>query len=156
MKIQISYSKPCKLRTLSAVVLSPFYMNFGAIGYVIGHEITHGFDDRGRQFDKDGNNVNWWDSTTDELFKKKARCIIEQYVSDINEVFTQFFIFFSKPNREIGVRLGFNPNKIALIYMVSELKVSKVMAYYYKTTHQNVTNCSSVDWKTLRDFLGLV
>ncbi|GFT19377.1 neprilysin-2 [Nephila pilipes] len=57
----------------------PHYMNFGAIGYVIGHEITHGFDDRGRQFDKDGNNVNWWDTTTDELFKKKARCIIEQY-----------------------------------------------------------------------------
>ncbi|GIY26782.1 hypothetical protein CDAR_530091 [Caerostris darwini] len=57
----------------------PHYMNFGAIGYVIGHEITHGFDDRGRQFDKDGNNVNWWDSKTDELFKKKALCIIQQY-----------------------------------------------------------------------------
>ncbi|KAF8774872.1 Neprilysin-2 like protein [Argiope bruennichi] len=57
----------------------PHYMNFGAIGYVIGHEITHGFDDRGRQFDKDGNNVNWWDATTDERFKKKAQCIIEQY-----------------------------------------------------------------------------
>lgn len=57
----------------------PHYMNFGAIGYVIGHEITHGFDDRGRQFDKDGNNVNWWDKTTDELFKKKAQCIIDQY-----------------------------------------------------------------------------
>ncbi|XP_035227775.1 neprilysin-2-like [Stegodyphus dumicola] len=57
----------------------PHYLNFGAIGYVIGHEITHGFDDRGRQFDKDGNNVNWWDQKTDELFKKKAQCIIDQY-----------------------------------------------------------------------------
>ncbi|XP_054716984.1 neprilysin-2-like [Uloborus diversus] len=57
----------------------PHYLNFGAIGYVIGHEITHGFDDRGRQFDKDGNNKNWWDKTTDELFKKKAQCIIDQY-----------------------------------------------------------------------------
>ncbi|KFM80057.1 Membrane metallo-endopeptidase-like 1, partial [Stegodyphus mimosarum] len=57
----------------------PNYLNFGAIGYVIGHEITHGFDDTGRQFDKNGNNVNWWDQKTDELFKRKAQCIIEQY-----------------------------------------------------------------------------
>ncbi|XP_042901081.1 neprilysin-2 isoform X3 [Parasteatoda tepidariorum] len=57
----------------------PHYMNFGGIGYVIGHEITHGFDDRGRQFDKDGNNKNWWDHTTDERFKEKAKCIIHQY-----------------------------------------------------------------------------
>lgn len=57
----------------------PHYLNFGAIGFVIGHEITHGFDDRGRQFDKDGNNVNWWDDTTDQHFKKKAECIIQQY-----------------------------------------------------------------------------
>ncbi|CAL1279878.1 unnamed protein product [Larinioides sclopetarius] len=57
----------------------PHYMNFGAIGYIIGHEITHGFDDTGRQFDKDGNNVNWWDATTDERFTRKTQCIIEQY-----------------------------------------------------------------------------
>ncbi|XP_035210660.1 neprilysin-2-like [Stegodyphus dumicola] len=57
----------------------PNYLNFGAIGFVIGHEITHGFDDTGRQFDKDGNNVNWWDQSTDKLFRKKAQCIIEQY-----------------------------------------------------------------------------
>ncbi|CAM6031901.1 unnamed protein product, partial [Sphagnum compactum] len=57
----------------------PNYLNFGAIGFVIGHEITHGFDDRGRQFDKDGNNKNWWDSQTDKNFKERAQCIIEQY-----------------------------------------------------------------------------
>ncbi|CAG2104773.1 unnamed protein product [Medioppia subpectinata] len=55
------------------------YLNFGGIGFVIGHEITHGFDDRGRQFDKDGNNKNWWDSQTDSNFKDRAQCIIEQY-----------------------------------------------------------------------------
>ncbi|KAK4879925.1 hypothetical protein RN001_008071 [Aquatica leii] len=57
----------------------PRYMNYGAIGYVIGHEITHGFDDQGRQYDKDGNLNNWWDEATKEAFLKKAQCIIEQY-----------------------------------------------------------------------------
>ncbi|XP_035210704.1 neprilysin-2-like isoform X2 [Stegodyphus dumicola] len=57
----------------------PNYLNFGAMGCIIGHEITHGFDDTGRQFDKDGNNVNWWEQKTDELFEKKAQCIVEQY-----------------------------------------------------------------------------
>ena len=42
----------------------PRYINYGAMGMVIGHEITHGFDDQGRQFDKDGNLVNWWDEKT--------------------------------------------------------------------------------------------
>lgn len=57
----------------------PNYLNFGAIGFVIGHEITHGFDDRGRQFDKDGNNINWWEPETDSTFRERAQCIIEQY-----------------------------------------------------------------------------
>lgn len=57
----------------------PNYLNYGAIGYIIGHEITHGFDDRGRQFDRDGNNRNWWEPETDLKFQQKAQCIIDQY-----------------------------------------------------------------------------
>ncbi|CAB3363322.1 Hypothetical predicted protein [Cloeon dipterum] len=57
----------------------PRYMNYGAIGFVIGHEITHGFDDQGRQFDKEGNLVDWWNPSTKEQYLKKAQCIIEQY-----------------------------------------------------------------------------
>lgn len=54
-------------------------MNYGAIGFVIGHEITHGFDDQGRQFDKEGNLVDWWEAGTQKAFVKKAQCIIDQY-----------------------------------------------------------------------------
>lgn len=54
-------------------------MNYGAIGFVIGHEITHGFDDQGRQFDLNGNLVDWWQADTKERYLGKAKCIIEQY-----------------------------------------------------------------------------
>lgn len=57
----------------------PKYMNYGAIGYVIGHEITHGFDDQGRQFDVNGNLVDWWQENTKQAYLSKAKCIIEQY-----------------------------------------------------------------------------
>jgi neprilysin len=54
-------------------------MNYAAIGSIIGHEITHGFDDRGRQFDSDGNLVEWWDEATKNAYVERARCVIEQY-----------------------------------------------------------------------------
>lgn len=57
----------------------PRYMNYGAIGFVMGHEITHGFDDQGRQFDKEGNLVEWWAAETKEKYLKRAECIIYQY-----------------------------------------------------------------------------
>lgn len=57
----------------------PRYMNYGAIGQIIGHEITHGFDDQGRQFDLDGNLANWWQTDTQKQFLEKAQCIIKQY-----------------------------------------------------------------------------
>lgn len=53
--------------------------NYGAIGVVIGHEITHGFDDKGRLFDADGNQKDWWSPGVNEIFKKKAQCIEDEY-----------------------------------------------------------------------------
>ncbi|XP_044005766.1 neprilysin-2-like [Aphidius gifuensis] len=57
----------------------PKYMNYGAIGGVVGHEIMHAFDDQGKQFDAYGNVLNWWSNSTNEQYKKKAQCIIDQY-----------------------------------------------------------------------------
>ena len=57
----------------------PRYLNFGSIGTVIGHEITHGFDDEGSQFDSEGNLVDWWQKETKTAYLDKAKCIIEQY-----------------------------------------------------------------------------
>ena len=56
----------------------PNYLNFGGIGYVIGHEITHGFDDIGKQFDSSGLLRNWWKPETDKNYKEKSQCIIWQ------------------------------------------------------------------------------
>lgn len=71
-------------------------MNYGAIGFIIGHEITHGFDDKGRQFDKDGNLVDWWMPETEEKFLKKSQCVINQYnnykVQEI-ELNVRFYMF---------------------------------------------------------------
>jgi len=57
----------------------PLYMNYGAIGFVVGHEITHGFDDQGSQKDGDGNLVDWWEPETKKKYLEKAQCIIDQY-----------------------------------------------------------------------------
>jgi putative endopeptidase len=55
--------------------------NYGAIGAVIGHEISHGFDDQGSQFDKDGSLHNWWTADDQTKFKAKAKLLQEQFDS---------------------------------------------------------------------------
>ncbi|XP_038076776.1 membrane metallo-endopeptidase-like 1 [Patiria miniata] len=57
----------------------PWYSNYGGMGVVIGHEITHGFDDEGRQYDKDGNLDDWWSQKSVDNFKERAQCIVKQY-----------------------------------------------------------------------------
>ena len=53
--------------------------NYGGIGVVIGHELTHGFDDQGCQFDADGNMVNWWTAEDAEAFGKLTQGLVEQF-----------------------------------------------------------------------------
>nr|XP_044625454.1 membrane metallo-endopeptidase-like 1 isoform X4 [Equus asinus] len=57
----------------------PQALNFGGIGMVIGHEITHGFDDNGRNFDKNGNMLDWWSNFSAEHFREQSECMIYQY-----------------------------------------------------------------------------
>ncbi|XP_048581138.1 endothelin-converting enzyme homolog isoform X2 [Nematostella vectensis] len=59
--------------------LYPKYLNYGGLGMVIGHEITHGFDGSGRMFDKDGNLNNWWSSEASMNFNSKTQCLVHQY-----------------------------------------------------------------------------
>lgn len=54
-------------------------VNFGGIGAVIGHELTHGFDDQGRKFDARGNLRDWWTEQDGKEFEKRASCIADQY-----------------------------------------------------------------------------
>lgn len=57
------------------------YLNFGDIGWVIGHEITHGFDNQGRHFDGDGEYRSWWSNETDAEYEERAKCFANQYSS---------------------------------------------------------------------------
>jgi putative endopeptidase len=56
-------------------------INFGAIGLVIGHELTHGFDDQGRKFDPQGNLRDWWTPQDGQEFEKRASCVADEYGS---------------------------------------------------------------------------
>ena len=59
----------------------PFALNFGAMGVVMGHELTHAFDDQGREFDKDGDLAPWWNNATIDRFQKQTECLVRQYNS---------------------------------------------------------------------------
>jgi len=70
----------------AGILQPPFYaagrdeaVNYGAIGAVVGHELTHGFDDQGRQFDGDGNLKDWWSPADATSFKERADCIVDEY-----------------------------------------------------------------------------
>ena len=72
----------------AGILQPPFYsnaaadaVNYGAIGVVIGHELTHGFDDQGRKFDADGNLKDWWQASDEQHFNKLADCFVKEYGS---------------------------------------------------------------------------
>ncbi|CAD7093917.1 unnamed protein product [Hermetia illucens] len=83
-----AYYTPTKNQIVfpAGILQLPFYdinnpksLNFGAMGVVMGHELTHAFDDQGREYDKYGNLHQWWNNQTIERFKQRTDCFNEQY-----------------------------------------------------------------------------
>jgi putative endopeptidase len=89
MTVNATYDPTQNNVTFPAGILQPpFYdnhadnaLNFGGIGAVIGHELTHGFDDEGSQFDADGNLRDWWTASDKKQFEERTGCIRDQYGS---------------------------------------------------------------------------
>jgi predicted metalloendopeptidase len=72
----------------AGILQPPFYsksmddaVNYGGIGVVIGHELTHGFDDQGRKYDAEGNFKDWWTAEDGKEFEKRATCTADEYSS---------------------------------------------------------------------------
>ncbi|KAL7744832.1 hypothetical protein ACLKA6_007124 [Drosophila palustris] len=83
-----AYYTPTKNQIVfpAGILQTPFFdinnpksLNFGAMGVVMGHELTHAFDDQGREYDKFGNINHWWDAKSIERFNEKSECIAQQY-----------------------------------------------------------------------------
>ena len=106
----------------------PSYLNYGGIGSIIGHEITHGFDDVGSEFGKNGNIVDWWDPATKANFDERAECILNQYNNYIvkldgknvsrwlieliiNQTTTYSFIFLVFEGDQRWVQTGWEPRR---------------------------------------------
>ncbi len=83
-----AYNEPQKNEIVfpAGILQPPFFnrkasdaVNFGSMGMVVGHEITHGFDDEGRKFDVDGNLKDWWSEGSAKAFEARAACVKKQY-----------------------------------------------------------------------------
>lgn len=116
----------------AGILQKPFFsedydaaINFGAIGSVIGHEITHGFDDSGRKFDLDGNINNWWSETDSKEYNERIKKLIDQY--------SNYNIVGKKINGELT--LGEN---IADLGGVS-ISFNALKKYLSKNPNENVT-----------------
>merc|ERR1739844_31948 len=83
-----AYYTPSKNQIVfpAGILQSPFFnldypksINYGAMGVVMGHELSHAFDDQGREYDEIGNMRNWWNNATLVQFKLRTKCIEDQY-----------------------------------------------------------------------------
>jgi putative endopeptidase len=92
-------------------------VNYGAIGFVIGHEMTHGFDNMGRQFDKDGNLRDWWTKEDSKAFEARAAMLIDQYnhCEVLDSVFVNGKLTLGENIADLGGgTVAFNAYKLSL------------------------------------------
>ena len=126
------YSGPYNEIVFPAGILQPPFfdktmddaVNFGGIGVVIGHELTHGFDDQGRKFDPQGNLRDWWTEQDGKEFERRASCIADEYGS-----------FVALDDLKLNGRLTLGENTadnggarialMALEHMIADNKTSK-------------------------------
>jgi putative endopeptidase len=92
-------------------------VNYGAIGMVIGHEMTHGFDNQGRQFDKDGNLRDWWTKEDSKAFDERAAMLIDQYnhFEVLDSAFVNGKLTLGENIADLGgATIAFNAYKLSL------------------------------------------
>jgi predicted metalloendopeptidase len=109
----------------AAILQPPFFnveaddaVNYGGIGGVIGHEMSHGFDDRGSQYDADGNLHDWFTREDHEKFKAKTRALVEQY-----EVYEPVPGFHVNGELTLGENIGDNSG-LAIAYKAYRLSLA--------------------------------
>jgi putative endopeptidase len=115
----------------AGILQPPFYTasadmaaNFGGIGAVIGHELTHGFDDQGRQYDADGNLRDWWTAQDEAEFEKRVDCIANEYsgFSPVEGVNLNGRLTLGENGADnAGIRLAF----MALLHSIDDGSVKK-------------------------------
>uniref|UniRef100_A0A6T6V272 Endothelin-converting enzyme 1 n=1 Tax=Amorphochlora amoebiformis TaxID=1561963 RepID=A0A6T6V272_9EUKA len=76
--------------------------NYGGIGVVMGHELTHGFDDQGAKYDETGNLKSWWKNSTMQRFEEKTSCLVNQY--------SEFTIAYNKGQEHVNGKLTLGEN----------------------------------------------
>jgi endothelin-converting enzyme/putative endopeptidase len=102
-------------------------VNYGAIGVVIGHEVSHGFDDQGAQFDAQGRLANWWTPADEEKFKARGQCVVDQ--------FDNYFI-------EPGIH---HNGKLVLGESIGDLAGAKIAYLAYKKSREGKPPEATID-----------
>jgi predicted metalloendopeptidase len=132
-------------------------LNYGAIGSMMGHEMTHGFDDQGRQYDAKGNLADWWTPESAKRFTERAKAIIKQYseyvpvdnlhingelsqgenVADLGGIKLSYTAFMKTPEGMSGVKIdGFTPQQrffLSFASMYKELDRPEILRLWLQT-----------------------
>ena len=108
----------------AGILQAPFFyadaddaVNYGAIGVVIGHEMTHGFDDQGRNYDKNGNLANWWTEEDAKKFEERTKILIDRYndIIVLNELHANGEVTLGENIADYGgLKISFDAFKKAL------------------------------------------